>query len=240
MASKDTAVLYPDVVAAGGLVAALRSALQAMRSPLDVTELPKEHRFVAYARVARGVRASQVYIAADQRLFLNDFWRDGVNFANGRTPQLTQTARAIHEWIADECSIERLASGFDFVTLGDAAWSYDRGTEVEDRWRIYLDHVGFAELVPIVREAATRPELRRLFPYTSLDRLCFSRCTGYPFTRDTPHIEPVAHGVYNVRSPSGRLLGHGDAKMAADVLVANLPPNCAGAVRGTAETIDST
>ena len=142
-------------------------------------------------------------------------------------PHLAETARSIHEWIANECSIERLSSGFEFVKLGDAVWSYDRGTEVEDRWRLYLDHVGFPELAAIVAEAATRPELRRLFPYTSLNRLCFSRCTGYPFTRDTPHIEPTARGVYNVRSADGRLLGHGDAKAAADLLVANLRPNCA-------------
>jgi hypothetical protein len=240
MACEKTIALYPDLAAVGGLAAALRFALQAMKSPSEVTALPKEHRFVAYARVERGVRASQVYIAADERLFLNDFWRDGVNFGNGCTPQLAETARSIHEWIANECSIERLISAFDFVKLSDAAWSYDRGTEVEDRWRLYLDHVGFPELAAIVAEAATRPELRQLFPYTSLNRSCFGRCTGYPFTRDTPHVEPAAGGVYNVLGPDGRLLGHGDAKAAADILVANLPSHCGSAVRGTAATLDST
>ena len=50
MASQRTIALYPDLAAVGGLAAALRSMLQAMKSPLGVTELPKEHRIFAYAR----------------------------------------------------------------------------------------------------------------------------------------------------------------------------------------------
>src|SRR5215469_10854327 len=35
-------------------------------------------------------------------------------------------------------------------------------------------------------EAAKRPELRQLFPFTSHDFLCFSRKTAYPFSHDCP------------------------------------------------------
>lgn len=237
--SDDTRRLYPDVVEAGGLALALQSALRSIESELSVTDLPKEYRFVAYARVQRGVRSSQVYIAAETRLFFNDFWRDGVNFANGSTSDLFQIARAIHCWVAEECTVSAIKA-FSFVTLTEIAESFDRQTEVEDRWMHYLKNIGFPELEPIVAEAATRPRLRQLFPYTSLNRLCFSRCTGYPYTRDTPHIEPVELGRYKVRDARGKLIGTGDAKLAADMLVGNLPVDCGPAIRGTADTLNST
>ncbi|MFO0905999.1 MAG: DUF6193 family natural product biosynthesis protein [Pirellulales bacterium] len=237
--SDDAGRLYPDVVDAGGLAPALQIALRSIASDLSVTDLPQEHRFVAYARVQRGVRASQVYIAAERRLFLNDFWRDGVNFANGSTSDLSGIAHAIHCWVAEECAISALKQ-FSFVTLADFAESFDQQTEVEDRWKLYLKDIGYPELESIVAEAATRFELRQLFPFTSLNRLCFSRCTGYPYTRDTPHIEPIENGHYNVRDAYGKLIGTGDAKLAADMLVGNLPANCGPAIRGTADTIKST
>jgi hypothetical protein len=224
---------------AGSLATALQLALRVLPCDLSVTDLPEDHRFVAYARVQRGVRASQVYIASEERRFLNDFWRDGVNFGNGSTDDLVKTARAIHRWIAEECSLSDLDS-FSFVTLTDCAESFDRQTEVDDRWQLYLTSIGYPELQPIVAEAATRPQLRQLFPFTSLNRLCFSRCTGYPYTRDTPHVEPIEDGRYNVRDARGKIVGTGDAKLTADMLIANLPENCGPAVRGTADTIDST
>jgi hypothetical protein len=79
--------------------------------------------------------------------------------------------------------------------------------------------------------------LRRLFPYTSLNIFCFSRCTGYPFTLDTPFVRPVMENWYEVMSASGLVLGRGDAEAAAELVVANLPPGCGPAVPGTADDL---
>ena len=207
----DTTRLYPDLVAAGGLCNALQAALTAAGSGLRVSGLDPAVNFVVYARVESGPRFSQVYIAAQERLFLFDFWSRGVMLAQGGTPDLAGVAGAIDRWITSGCTTSELASVFDFVAVEPRAASYESGDEVEHRWRDYLANMGdrFPELTSFVRAASCRRELRQLFPFTSLNTFCFSRCTGYPFTRDTPHVRPLRGGLYEVVGPGGRVLGRG-------------------------------
>ena len=84
--------------------------------------------------------------------------------------------------------------------------------------------------VVLAAEAASRTELRGLFPFTSHNRLCFSRCSDYPFTFDCPCIVFHRDG-YLVQAtwaisdePSPLLLSATeDVRLAVDVLVQNLP-----------------
>jgi hypothetical protein len=123
---------------------------------------------------------------------------------------------------------------------------FERGEEVERRWQRYLSNpamlYGIEALGDFIKAAAARPELRQLFPYTSLHTFCFSRCTGFPYTEDTPRVTPSRDG-YVVRlaksalDPRPLLLGRGDAETAADLVVKHLPPGCGPAVAGTAEDL---
>jgi len=232
--------LYPDLAAASGLGAALQAELQAIGSGPRVSELDKAVNLVVNARVESGSRFSQVYIAAKERLFLFDCWSRGVSLAHGATPSLTYLARVINRWVGSRCTPADLAAEFGFVTPEPRAGVYERGEEVEDRWQGYLSGIGerFRELTEIVQAAAKRPELRQLFPYTSLNMFCFSRCTGYPFTRDTPHVRQLPGGGYEVVGPDGRVLGRGNGEAAADLVVRRLPARCGPAVAGTAEELD--
>src|SRR5258708_4271848 len=100
------------------------------------------------------------------------------------------------------------------------------------------------------------PVLRRLFPFTSLVWLCFSRCTGYPFSGDCPSVcssrwipdlaarptpeQRAALGSekpYTVADSKGRFLGEGNAAEAIELIVRHLPPNCGPAVQGTADDL---
>ena len=229
--------LYPDLVAQGGLNIALRATLAGIGSRLTVSALDPAINFVAYARIELPPRSSQMFIAAEERLFLFDCWSRGVLLANGHTPSLEHAARAIDRWLESVCTAADLAAEFGFITPADSAGVYERGEEVEDRWQEYLT-VGTThpELDVFARAAAARPELRHLFPYTSMVNFCFSRCTGYPFTRDIPHVRPVAGG-YEVISPAGRALGRGDATTVAELVVRHLPPGCGPAVAGTADDL---
>ena len=232
--SKTTNDLYPDLIALGGLAKALQSELRAIGSGLTVSELDKGINFVVYARVESGSRSSQIYIAAQERLFLFDFWARGVLLAQAQSPHLPDVARAIDKWLSSSCGAAELGAAFDFVAVESRAAIYDRGEEVEERWRTYIKDIGFPELVPFVAAASRRRELRQLFPYTSLNMFCFSRCTGYPFTRDTPFVRPVENGEYEVVR-GGVVLGRGNAEEAAELVVAHLPPGCGPAVPGTAD-----
>lgn len=47
-------------------------------------------------------------------------------------------------------------------------------------------------LRPVIAAASASSQLRALFPFTSLNRLCFSRCSDYPYTGDCPCIVATA------------------------------------------------
>ena len=212
-------------------------ALREVGSSLAVSEVDKGLDFLVYARVELGSRLSQVYIAAEKRLFLFDCWARGVMLAKGRIPHLAEMTRAIDMWVSSSCSSTDLAAAFSFVSVEEKAPVYERGEEVEERWRSYIESIGFPELVSFVEAASRRIQLRKLFPFSSLNTFCFSRCTGYPFSDDTPFVRPLKEGQYEVVSPSGAVLGRGDAEAAAELVVVNLPPNCGPAVPGTSKDL---
>lgn len=240
-AAKHISELYPDLIEQGGLANVLQPALREIGSSLSVTELDKSVHFVVYARVEAGHRFSQIYIGAQTRMFSIDFWNLGVCLAHGVTPETLEMARAIEKWITTGCLTCDLVGAFPFVKVQPDAAEYERGEEVEMRWRQYLTNLGerFPELTAFVEAAAEEPKLRQLFPFTSLNNFCFSRCTGYPFTRDTPRVVPLGRNEYEVFSSSGDSLGRGPAADAVVLAVAALPPNCGPAVPGTGEQFSS-
>lgn len=232
----DISELYPDLIALGGLANALQEALRTAGSSLAVSD-KYPARF--YARVEFGERCSQVHIASKSRMFSFDFCSRGVLLAHGETPEMHDMASAIDRWIGDGCSTGELASAFRFIQVQPTASAYERGEEVEMRWRDYLasPREKYPELRSFVAAAAAEPKLRQLFPFTSLNRFCFSRCTGYPFTRDTPDVVPLGHDEFEVISFTGESLGRGNAEAAVALVVAALPPNCGPAVPGTAKQL---
>ena len=237
--AKDIPDLYPDLIEHDGLANAVQAALCMIGSSLSVSEPDKSVSFVVYARVESGHRFSQIYIGAKTRIFSFDFWNRGVCLAHGATPEIMEMAIALDKWIASNYSAGELASTFHFVQIKPTAADYERGEEVEMRWRQYVASLGerFPELTAFVAAAAAEPKLRQLFPFTSMNRFCFSRCTGYPFTRDTPHVVPLGADEYEVISSSGESLGRSNAAGAVALTVAALPPDCGPAVPGTAEQL---
>lgn len=229
--------LYPDVVAAGGLPGLLQDTLSDIGSDLEVTDAGTfQSYFPAYSIVIQGARFSQLYMATEERLFLSDFWNRGVLLANGSTPDLEATAGAMDHWTTTLCRASELEERFEFVTPTEDAEIYEKGQEVEHSWQQYLSYVPkeFPELAEFVREAATHQELRQLFPYTSMNQFCFSRCTGYPYTYDTPHVVPLGNARFEVLLGDHRI-GSGDAGEAVNLVKAHLPPGCGPAVPGTAD-----
>lgn len=236
---EKTRSLYADIFEQGGLGGALQSAFLRIGSPMRVHEFDGGRRVASYALVKSASRQSQVALAAEQRLFSVDFRSRGVNLASGWTPDLDTAALAIDRWVGSSCGTGELVSTFDFAVAVGKAWAYEQGVEVEERWRTYLETIpeSIPELKNVVSAAATRPALRQLFPYTSLNRLCFSRCTGYPFTRDIPSVVPAGEDRYRVYSPTGQQLGSGGVEEALDIVVKHLPPACGPAIAGTDEEI---
>jgi hypothetical protein len=255
---------YSDVAPAGGLGPAIQSQLKAIGSPLCMEKLDPDFAGLfpfAWERVEQKQRSSQITIAKHKRLFMLDFWDRGVCLAQGSTLLLPKVAEVIHAWIAEEVSTGELRRRFPFVGVESKAEFHEQGTaaEVERQWQALLSRVRSdqyeSELIVLVEKAMEVPVLRRLFHYTSLSSLCFSRCTGYPFSGDYPSACPSSRAImqgyltpeqrvalapekpYTVADSKGRFLGQGDAEEAIALIVRHLPPDSGPAVQGTADDL---
>ncbi|QDU64014.1 hypothetical protein Pan216_48970 [Planctomycetes bacterium Pan216] len=148
--ANNTAKLYPDLLAVGGLAVGLEQALVEVGALLHVRTLdelldPKQRKvikgFPAYAYVERHERSSQVYIGAERRMFLFDFWQRGVTLANGATPELKKFAKSLHCWIVELVTTRELAAEFPFVKPEDSAEAFESSSEVDYTWNWYEDWI---------------------------------------------------------------------------------------------------
>jgi hypothetical protein len=150
-------------------------------------------------------------------------------------------------------TLKQLQSLFPWFQPLEGALLHERDPAlyVEMKWQQYEsaepDHVP-CNLQPLICEAGRFAVLRRLLPFTSLNRLCLSRTTGYPFAcSGCPHAYPVGENRYRVIAPSpaaanarheaGGIVGEGNASEAAALLAAVVGENCGAAIDGTEEDL---
>jgi hypothetical protein len=234
-----TKSLYPEIESAGGLIFALDLAFKKIGSTLKVSNEDDPKVFPgAYARIEKDNKFSQIYIAAKEKLYLPDFWRDGVCLGHGKTENIDLLAECIVYWLTTKAHTKELANKFSFVTPHKDARIFDEGNEVEYKWQSILNDPDRKEIKSFVELAINDPILSKLFPYTSIMTLCFSRCTGYPFTYDTPTVSPIIEsGQYIVRKNKIDVVGSGSAVDALKMVLDNLPKDIGPAIKGTSEDL---
>lgn len=233
--------LYSDIIEKGGLIPAVQSALSDIHSPLTVKGLnPHPHGFPAYARVEANNRFSQIYVAAERPRFSCDYWKEGVLLGSGITDSLIDLARSLNTWIHSQVNTGELTHRFPFVSIEDNAEFFEQGQEVEWKWQECQRYIPqqFPELVPFLNQASQNTILRQLFPFTSLNRFCFSRCTGFPYSYDCPIVSPLRNGLYEVLDSKEKRIGEGSVAEAVEMVISHLPLNCGAAQKGTAKDLD--
>jgi hypothetical protein len=97
-------------------------------------------------------------------------------------------------WLTQNISTQELSEKFNLVQPSDKAKAFDESNEVEYTWKSLLlddDSLGLKEFIDL---ASKDDLLNKLFPFTSLYTLCFSKCTGFPFdTNDLPNVTPIEY-----------------------------------------------
>lgn len=241
----NTRKLYPEVDVAGGLSRALQPLLDALPGGLAADSLDKP--LIAYARVKRGRRSSQVMLAAAHRAFSADFWHQGVQFGSGWAGSLSEVAHAIHAFQIGNLSAAELRAAFAWVNVTEQAFLHEAGAArfVESAWQETVEWLKkepldspMRRLVPLVEACMARPLLRGLLPFTSHAQLCFSRTTGYPYTDDCPTaVWSEVDRAFRMGEPrgEGRREVVGSAEDVAAAIESALPVGCGPAVHGTAE-----
>jgi len=247
IAKATQADLYPDVVAAGGLPQALRVMLDRLPGGLTVAGLEKP--FILYAQVKRGLRSSQVMVAANHRAFSCDFWHQGVQYGHGWAGSLDKVALAIHAFQVEGRSAGDLRASFSWITVLDEAFLHEGGAAkvVEAAWQSIVQWLKkepaespMRRLLPLLLACMDRPRLRGLLPFTSHDHLCFSRTTGSPYTADCPSaVWSEPDRAFRMQAPAsvGVQPFIGDAAAVAERIESNLPAGCGPAVHGTANDL---
>ncbi|MBH1938872.1 hypothetical protein I5Q34_32215 [Streptomyces sp. AV19] len=92
----------------------------------------------------------------------------------------------------------------------------------------------------MVRVAYAEPQLRRLYPWTGMWELHFSRCTEIRYTWDIPYIGTLGNGRYYVEGPSRnnpRIVETDSAQAAVAAVVERLPPHCGPAFVGSPDEL---
>ena len=230
--------LYPEIANAGSLSKALDMEFEKLASPLRCTIFENAEQLpFAYARVENKKRFSQVYMAANEKLYLPDFWKEGVSLADGQTDNISKLAEVLHYWLSADPSIKALENKFQFVQANEKAEAFEENNEIEYSWNLILNDRSRAAIRPVVELAIKDNVLSKLFPFTSLTRLCFSRCTGYPYTYDAPIVIPIDENSFEVRMSEDKVVGRGTAAEAIKMVRDNLPLDIKPAVKGTAEDL---
>jgi hypothetical protein len=217
------------------------------------TDLAIDSTGSAWAAIRRNPRSIQVsrsieVLEGGQSDFLLDFWMQGVEYGRGNVAEFEDVVASIVAFLTERAPIRTMTSRFTWFEPLSSGVAHERGAAefVSEMWSALERRITGQDLLEplraslnlaaIVREAAKSPELRQLRPFTSHFSLCFSRTTGYPFSRDCTHADPIGNELYRVTSADGSVLIDGvDAVQAVDALVAALPPNCGPAINGTAE-----
>lgn len=250
--------MYPELEKVGGLQNAIDIEFEKLNSNLRVTRDSDLDKIpLTFALIKNEQKFSQVYIGAEEKLYLPDFWKEGVCLAHGQTDNISKLAQVLDFWLCNDITTKELADKFNFVVPNDKAFAFDGNNEVEYTWNLILQDQSRAELYDFLKIAIKDDVLNKLFPFTSLYTLCFSRCTGYPYdTDDLPNVTPKqfenfapvereksiaiqnrnkSEAQFLVTKNKSEYLGEGNAEEAIRIVKANLPDNILPARKGTAD-----
>ena len=172
--------------------------------------------------------------SASERLFLLDFSDQGLLIARLETVNFDQAVRALHSWIGIRRNLQAMQEEHPEFQPTAEGVAFEAGSLIDFRWQQYLHSDEWPHMKPFLKAAFEHQLLGGLFPFFSMQRLRFSRCTGFPYAfSEIPQVRALGPGRFAVQRCDGTPVGEGDEKTALEILEAHLPPNIGRAVDGT-------
>lgn len=232
--------LYPDVVAAGDLAAALRAVAERDGRPLPDLRSPGTRLGRCLAVVRRDGRRVWFGLLSTGRMVrfcLQDAEDGGILHAE--TPDPARAVWAAHRWLtaptgrlADLPALREIHAEFGHRVLDHLVEAHRIGESVAVRWAMYLEEPGDPLRAAVVA-AHARPALRQLFPLFGHGWLRFAHNTRPPLRLGgLPMLYPGQDGLWGVALPGGGMLDPRDLAEAADLAAAAVPEGTGPALEG--------
>jgi hypothetical protein len=159
-------VTYPDVVAAGGLAAALEQGARAAGIDLAGAVSPGAPDPDRTASVAADRGDVQVRLDDQERRFWIVISNDRHTWTAGGTPDLTDVVRLADLWRRGT-GLRELTTRFPFLEHSRMAQAFEDGTDREVRWDLLLEDPDLARIRPFLEAARSRAELAAMYPFVS-------------------------------------------------------------------------
>lgn len=235
--------LYPDLVAAGSLSAALEQMTARLGVALAVIPPEGGNRVTASMASSDPRRGPlSVYIGAKERLFMVSGWCNGIEAVTGATSDLAEVVKAAAGW-GQGTPLPELRALAPFLHSSQSALAAERGPAavVELKWRTMREQAAegpdFPEFGTLIEAAHAEPRLRQLYVFSSHWTLGFSSCTGYPFRVEVAIAPGHGGAPYRVmQRPYSASIGEtATAEEAVRLAVSQLPAGLGPAIAGTAE-----
>ncbi|QOV36217.1 hypothetical protein IM697_40450 [Streptomyces ferrugineus] len=211
--------LYPDVTAAGGLLAAMKEAAKLRRG--EIWPMPSTADGII-VETARGLVS--VVPAAEERLFrvrvlIPGFtWDDpGFTWEIGSTDDLGLLVEAVAAW-RDGVPFDELAARYTFLELDEFAGAIERGEPTSAQWADLLSSDFHRRQWNLLRRLHADEVLRNMFPTISHGavRLCVDLFDGTsrqvlvhePDEERYEVIRPGVPGASWIDVPTGDLIAY--------------------------------
>ncbi|MFD7677686.1 DUF6193 family natural product biosynthesis protein [Streptomyces sp. NPDC060187] len=195
---------YPDVVAAGGLAAALeQSAAGLGEPPLFVPGRKDIPGSVGIATTTPARLPLVVFQRTENRAFQVLGRAGGVEIVSGVTRNLEDVVEAGAAW-STGVTVARMRETLRFLEFDPIAEAHERGpaAAVAAQWDLLREKaVGtprFSEFGSLIEAAHAEPRLRQLFPFISHWTIAFSSCTGRPYREEIAISPQYGGGPYIV------------------------------------------
>lgn len=196
---------YPDIITYGGLTNAINENFNNLKSTLKTIDCDNEFNTFSWAIIKKNKRSSQVTIALNERLFIVSLWNEGINYGAWNFVDLKKVSQFIVHFVELKLSIKEIKKTFPWFE-SKSGELHEKGVKMEIKysWNNLIKWLNEEKslmkyLLPCVKITKKIPQLRVLFPFTSMNTLCFSLTTGYPYKEIGPKITAWENNCFEIK-----------------------------------------
>ena len=232
-------IFYPELILKKNLTNVFDREMRKINPELKIEPFDLKNPLPYYAKFEKNEKSCQILLAKNKRVFLVDYWKQGILLANSGIGNKRNAALSINEWLMKDNNFGEFREKYPFVVFTDIAEDFENNNEVDYSWKKYLKEIPehYPELQNFVFAAYKNNTIKKLFPFMSLNNFCFSRCTGYPYTTDCPYVY-VEDGIIIIKNWEGKILGKASVKESIKIILDNIPDDFSFAVKGIVDEID--